>query len=760
MRKLLYLIVLSSTVLSAPLCAETLFLDVFLNGVKVKELVQFEHEQTHFWSDENILLTTSLSDYAAALSGRVDYCALNSIQCEYDVSSQRLYLTAELALFPAQRIVAFSKSNLQPTKSSGALLNYDTYVRKFSGGVQTLDVLQQWRGFGNFGVVETTANYSKYFSSDAASGINKGMVRYDSFWQYNDEAHMRFLRIGDMVSGASSWARQVRMAGVKFSRRFELDPQFVRYPYPEFAGSAVLPSDVEIFINSARLFAGQVAPGPFILDSEPSITGLATATIVTTDITGQAVSREVEFYIAPDLLRKGVFDYDLNLGVLRQSFGIRSFDYGSRPLGIADFRYGLSETLTLGVHAEVGADVYNLGGGTDFNLANLGVISLATAYGKREQNGGWLGLFGYRFQTHSWGAAFKYKQQQQTYQDIGTTQWVLQNKREIQVNAAYSFNNGVSMGAGYFVLEPFGGQKRRLLSVFYSQSFEVASLSASFNWDTELSASSFGLNLSLPLGNRYRANTNTQRDTNGKTNSLVTVNQARVGNQGLRWAASAVVGTGDYSVSGGWRGRTAEYSGGIYDRGDSKGYYVQASGALVWADNTLLLGNRIADAFAIVSTGGLANVPVVVENQPVGESDRNGLFLVTGLASYNPVNISINTKPLPLDTNVVNDRVTIMTAAGHGAKVNFELYQTYAAIVIVHDKNGKPIPVGSIATINNEDSPYFVGWDGELYLERLQSTNTVTLKNGKFTCVISFNFAAKPNDIPILGPYVCDVKES
>ncbi|MDP5458059.1 fimbria/pilus outer membrane usher protein [Alishewanella sp. SMS8] len=760
MRKLISVTSLLGLIFCSTLRAETLFLDVFLNGVKVKELVQFEHDQTHFWSDDNILQTTSLAEYATGLSGRIDYCALNAIQCEYDVYTQRLYLTAELGLFPAQRISSITKNNLLPTKSSGALLNYDAYLRDFSGGVQTLDLLQQWRGFGNYGIVETTANYRHYFGNDAQSGTNQGLVRYDSFWQYNDETNMRFWRVGDMVSGSSGWARQVRMGGVKFSRRFELDPQFVRYPYPEFAGSAVLPSDVEIFINSSKLYAGQVAPGPFILDSEPTITGLATATIVTTDITGQAVSREVEFYIAPDLLRKGVLDYDLNLGVLRQNFGIRSFDYGSSTIGIADLRYGLSDTITLGGHAEVGAGIYNLGGGTDFNLANLGVISLATAYGKNEQHGGWLGLFGYRFQARNWGVAFKYKQQQQTYQDIGTTQLVLQNKREIQLNAAYSFNNGVSMGVGYFALKPFDGQSRRLLSIFYNQSFETASLSASLNWDAELSSKSFGINVSFPLGNRYRANTNVQKDTKGKMNALVSVNQARVGNQGLRWAASAVVGSGDYSVSGGWKGRAAEYSGGIYDRGDSKGYFAQASGAIVWAENTLLLGNRIADAFAIVSTGGLANVPVVVENQLVGESDSNGLLLVTGLASYNPVNIGIHTKPLPIDINVVNDRITIMTAAGHGAKVNFELYQTYAAIVIVQDEDGKPIPVGSIATINNEDSPYFVGWDGELYLERLQSTNTVTLKNGKYSCVISFNYEVIQNDIPVLGPYVCDAKEN
>lgn len=224
MRKLISVTLLFSSMFSSSLCAETLFLDVFLNGVKVKELVEFEHEQTHFWSDDNILQTTSLAEYATGLSGRIDYCALNSIQCEYDVHAQRLYLTAELALFPAQRITAFTKNNLLPTKSSGALLNYDTYLRDFSGGVQTLDLLQQWRGFGNYGIVETTANFRKYFGSEAQSGTNQGLVRYDSFWQYNDETNMRFLRVGDMVSGASSWARQVRMGGGEVFTSFRVRP--------------------------------------------------------------------------------------------------------------------------------------------------------------------------------------------------------------------------------------------------------------------------------------------------------------------------------------------------------------------------------------------------------------------------------------------------------------------------------------------------------------------------------------------------------
>lgn len=741
------------------IAAETLFLDVYLNGVKLKELVHFEQEQAHFWSEEDILSASNLADYAAGFSGRVDYCGLNAIQCQYDVYSQSLYLTAELSLFPAQRINTYKRQHLPLTKSRGALLNYDGYFRDFSNGAKTFDFIQQWRGFGNFGIVETTLNYRKDFSNMANNGINEGAVRFDSFWQYNDESNMRFWRVGDMISGRSNWARQVRIGGVKLSRRFELNPQFVPYPYPEFTGSAVLPSEVEIFINSSKLYAGQVTPGPFILDSEPAVNGLATATIITTDISGQAVSREVEFYISPELLRKGIFDYDLNLGVVRQNFGLRSFDYDSKPVGIADLRYGLSNVITLATHTELGGGVLNAGIGTDFNLANLGVVSLATAYGKNEQNSGWLSLFGYRFQTRDWGIAFKYKQQQQNYQDIGSTQFSLRNKREIQLNAAYSLSNGASVGAGYFVLAPFDGTKRRLFSAFYSKAFQTASLSASFNWVAELAAVNFGLNVSIPLGNRYRINGNTLKSSAGQHRTVVAANYARSGNRGLRWTASTILGSRDYSMSGSWKGDLAEVSAGVYDRGFSAGYYAQASGAVVLLDSTLLFGNRIADTFAVVSTGGLSNVPVMVENQQFGKSDSKGLLLVTGLASYNPVNISINTKPLPLDTNVVNDRITVMTAAGHGAKIDFELYQTRAAIIIVHGPDGKPLPIGTTATMHDAEAPYFVGWDGELYLEQLQNTNTVTLKNKHFSCVITFNYDATPDDIPVLGPFICHAEE-
>jgi outer membrane usher protein len=755
MKNLTKVILVAASTYTSAVSAETLYLDVYLNGVQVNQLIEFNHIQNHFWSSEDVLGSSSLAEYASGLKGRVDYCNLQAVTCDYSYETQRLYLTADIDLFPAQVINSKKRTSIPITRSSGALVNYDIYYRDYQSGTTTVDLLQQWRAFGDWGVFETTANYRKELGGSDSSTVDEGMIRYDSYWQYNDEENMRYWRVGDMISAGNPWARQVRMGGIKLSRRFELDPQYVSYPYPEFIGSAVLPSDVEVFVNNYKMYSGNVEPGNFILDSEPTVNGFASASIVTTDINGQAVSRDLQFYVAPDLLKQGVYDYDLNLGVLRQGFGLDSFDYDSNLTAIADVRYGLTDYMSVSSHAELSKDVYNVGFGTDFTLGNLGVFSFAAAHGQDKNNSGWLGLAGYRFQANNWGFSAQVKQQQQGYRDTGSTQFVSQIEREVQANAAYSFDNGVSVGVGYFDITKFDDDDRRLVSAFYNQSIDTASISASVNWDPDRDDVSVGLNFSIPFGTRSRASVSHVRDNKGEDRTVASASFARNGNRGFRGNVSNVVGTSDFSANGSWRGDKVELTGGYYNRGGSSGHWGQASGSLIWSKSRFLLGNRVADTFAVVSTGGIADVPVLIENQEVGESDDDGMLLVTGLASYNPVNISINTKSLPLDTNVVNDQIQVMAAESHGVDVDFELYQTKAAIVIVNDEQDQPIPVGALATLNGEQNGDFVGWDGELYLEKLQDNNTLTLIWDGKQCVLEFAYSKQEDDIPVIGPLVC-----
>ncbi|WP_372943496.1 FimD/PapC C-terminal domain-containing protein, partial [Shewanella sp.] len=101
-----------------------------------------------------------------------------------------------------------------------------------------------------------------------------------------------------------------------------------------------------------------------------------------------------------------------------------------------------------------------------------------------------------------------------------------------------------------------------------------------------------------------------------------------------------------------------------------------------------------------------------------------------------------------------------MAAENHGVDVDFELYQTKAAIVIVNDEQGQPIPVGALATLNGEQNGEFVGWDGELYLEKLLDNNTLTLVWDGKQCVLEFAYSKQEDDIPVIGPLVCATEDA
>ncbi|MGV8566355.1 hypothetical protein ACV34R_30820, partial [Pseudomonas aeruginosa] len=75
------------------------------------------------------------------------------------------------------------------------------------------------------------------------------------------------------------------------------------------------------------------------------------ATVVTTDAQGRQVVTSLPFYVSNTLLARGLSDFDLSVGRLRDDYGLRNFSYADNAAsGI--YRYGVSDRLTLSTHAE------------------------------------------------------------------------------------------------------------------------------------------------------------------------------------------------------------------------------------------------------------------------------------------------------------------------------------------------------------------------------------------------------------------------
>jgi outer membrane usher protein len=88
--------------------------------------------------------------------------------------------------------------------------------------------------------------------------------------------------------------------------------------------------------------------------------------------------------------------------------------------------------------------------------------------------------------------------------------------------------------------------------------------------------------------------------------------------------------------------------------------------------------------------------------------------------------------------------------------VDFGVEPVAAAIVILVDAAGVPLPVGSVATLAGADESAVVGYDGRTYLDGLAARNglSVEIKDGA-TCTVTFDFTPEPGRQTVIGPLVC-----
>ena len=88
--------------------------------------------------------------------------------------------------------------------------------------------------------------------------------------------------------------------------------------------------------------------------------------------------RGERFYSNNTLLRPGVTDYSVNLGVERENVGRANANYGS-ALGVLNYRRGITNTLTLGSRGEFSKDTNNIGVSANYTLGNMGTLTASSA---------------------------------------------------------------------------------------------------------------------------------------------------------------------------------------------------------------------------------------------------------------------------------------------------------------------------------------------------------------------------------------------
>lgn len=734
----------------------TYYLTLSVNGRTDGQVVPVLYRSGHYVVEAGILKRNYIR-LGEQQSGLIDLSELPLVRTEYDSTQQQLKLTVPADWLPTQEVTSDAMFDHVPAVSTpGMLFNYDAYYLRSNDGAQTLNVWLEPRVFSNYGYLTTTGVWRRAFVGD--ENTDEGYLRYDSYWRYSDEASMVSYQLGDFVSNSLTWSNSVRMGGIRISRNFGVRPDLVTYPLLQYSGTAAVPGSVDLFINGYRASSNNLNAGPYTLTNVPYINGSGEASVVTTDALGRQVVTNVPFYVANTLLREGFSDFDVSLGALRNDYGLRSADYSHGASSLI-YRYGLNDRLTLSGHSELSDGLALAGVGSDIAVGRWGTLS--SAYSLNDRNGQRYTL-GYSYYSQWFSIAAQHSQRTSSYQDLTSFKSTVQLSRQSdQITFSTSpFGQGSgTLGIGYFDIRAYDDTRTRLANLSYSRSlWGNSSVNLSLNKTLGSSGYSAQVQMLIPFGTDRTASMLLQRDTDGHYAERFALSQTAPSDGGIGWNLGYSTGSSHYRQADmTWKTSFATLEGGMYGESGDENYWGDLKGSLVYMDNALFATNKVNDAFIVVSTDGYGDVPVRYENRLVGKTNSQGYMLIPWANAYYPARVEIDTLNLPADADARIVEKKIAVHEGSGALVDFPVKTVRSATVRLVDKDGQPLPVGSLATEVHSGQSSVVGYDGLIFLNNLPRDNTLSVQlpeGGQ--CRQSFALPERTSASARIGPLTCN----
>ena len=302
-----------------------------------------------------------------ARSGKpIPLSALPGLKFTVNEADQRLLVSAPDAALRPYEIGTPSPPPLQMLNRAGfgAVLNYDLLNTQVTNGGNSGGTFDA-RLSSPYGVLSNNGIGSY------GAGATTTFRRLDTTYVYTDSDGMRCWRAGDVITGALSWTRATRLGGAQLASDFSLQPNLVTYPVPMLTSSAAVPSTVNVLVNGIREYSQPVQPGPFQVRTIPVVNGFGEMAVTVQDALGRRVLVNLPFYIAPQTLRQGFASYSVEVGTVRQSYGLPTDSYRNAA-GSASLRYGLLDWLTPEAHAEFTSGVHLAGLGAAVRVGTLG----------------------------------------------------------------------------------------------------------------------------------------------------------------------------------------------------------------------------------------------------------------------------------------------------------------------------------------------------------------------------------------------------
>ena len=665
---------------------------------------------------------------------------LDEVKLSLEITALPFYFQKQVFDLERRRPV-----NVRYPADTSAFLNYDLQYSKapFS---RLLDLTNELglrhRNFLFF----TDSEYSK-------SDSEEDFVRRMTNLTYDRRKKVQRLVIGDFFAPANIFGTSLNMGGVRFHKAYETAPDMITHPLINYSGSAILPSELEIYLDGRLHYSEKLHPGEFDLRNFFPREGGGQMEVVIRDPFGLEKRLEIPFYLTTALLRSGYHDYSYSMGFLREQFGFESFKYGDFAVSGYHF-YGMNDFFTTGLNAEILGGRYNIGPTGALRLWNAGVLALALAASRNEdRESGIAESLGYIYQAQRFNFQSTLRGFSRDYTPLIETTSQTGTQLESLTGIGYNTETLGSFGLGYEITRKYEEPNQRVMTARYSRSlyyrlrmialfriiqgeedaeeffisliynpFRQTTVSTSYSRQEDVNTETFQVEKALPFGEGFGARASYDRtDSNAQSTNAF--------NGSLQYNAryGSVIG----------RYRT---------EGSDQTYQASAAGGIAYVARTVSIGRPVTDSFAFVEVGDLENVRVYVNNHEIGRTDSTGRLFVPDLASYYKNQVSIDDHDIPIDYTFPDVKQLISPPGRSGSYISFETskYRAVFGKILVKTKTESHFLKLYEISMGVEGRPmtFQTTSEGEFYIENVFA--------GEYRA--SFIYKQKPCEFDIIVP--------
>jgi len=690
------------------------------------------------------------------------WLCVENLGLKYHLDVARLTLTLDFPpeLYSASRASFVMADRLPVTYAPGGFLNYDVRYDQ-SAGVDSLGANWEVGAFSRQGLLTSSFFSSNKTSSFVSGNSNDGTIRLDTAVRRDDPERITSAVAGDTITRAGSYGASVRMGGLQYQRNFGTAPLLITYPTADVAGTAVVPSTVDVYINNAKAYSTPVKPGPFSVQNLPVPVGAGNVRVVVRDVFGQESTAVVPYVRYDSMLKQGLQDFSYEAGFLRRNYAVQSSDYGDFA-AVATHRYGVTNALTLEGHAEAMADRGNLGGVVQVTMPVLGLAGLGAAASTGDGTGK-LGKVFFQRNERDWSVGAAAQQQSQNYVDVATEPGLIRTlgTRQASASARVSERHWLNV-LGLRTNDQTGSFDTATLGWTYSLA-KSATLTANFSaFSGSLQAASkvFSIVLAMPLGERDFATVSAERRSNpSETNALLNVsrNLLETDSFGYRVLAGEQSNAKRMELGAFWRTGFGEFGVEAADSFDVQATRAYARGSVAAAGGQWRISRYLDQSFAMVKVGDFPDVGVYANSQPVGKTDSNGVAVIPRLSGFLPNTITFEAEDIPLEGSFGDNAKQVKIANRMGVLVDMGVQRRLSATLTLVEANGRPVPAGASARVGEAEEEFPVARQGRVYVSGLErgKPNVLQVRIGERACRATVDLPQGFTSGTTLGSFTC-----